>query len=209
MVLSHGWLVPRTYEIAEHEADAARTGLGVADISASDKLSLRGRGVPALCEALAPRSPALKPLGAAWLAGPEPALACRLTEDHLLLLSPAGAPLRPDLPVESVVATDVTSAYAGFLVAGPRTQDLLRRLTHLDVRPAALPIHSCAETQLAGVEALLIPTPELSLPAMRVYVAWDVAEYVWDRMLEAGRDLSIAALGMDGLYLLTKQDQTR
>jgi glycine cleavage system aminomethyltransferase T len=209
MVLSHGWLVPRSYENADRETDAARAGLAVADISASNKLSLRGRGVPALCETLAPGSPALRPLGAAWVAGPELELACRLTEDHLLLLSPAGTTLRPDLPGESVVATDVTSAYAGILVVGPHTPDLLRRLTQLDVRPSALPVNSCAETQLAGVEALLIPTPELSLPALRLYVAWDLAEYVWERMLEAGRDLSIAALGMDGLHLLTKQTLTR
>jgi glycine cleavage system aminomethyltransferase T len=202
MVLSNGWLVPRSYGGAEGEAEAARTGLALADVSASGKLSLRGRGVSALCETLAPGSPVVKLLGVAWLAGAEPALACRLTEDHLLLLSPGGTPLRPDLHGESVVATDVTSAYAGFLVVGPHTPDLSRRLTHLDVRPAALPVNSCAETQLAGVEALLIPTAEVSLPALRLYVAWDVAECVWERMWEAGHDLSIAALGTDGLRLL-------
>jgi sarcosine oxidase subunit alpha len=137
--------------------------------------------------------------------GEAPALACRLTEDHLLLLSLSPAVLRqpPDPQGQPVVTTDVTSAYAGFALVGPNLEALLRRLTHLDVRPAALPVNSCAETSLAGVEAVLVPTPELTLPALRVYVPWDLAEFVWERVLEAGRDLAITPLGLEGFRLLS------
>ena len=63
----------------------------------------------------------------------------------------------------------------------------LRHLTQLDVRPASFPANSCAETALAGVEALLVRFPERSLPALRVHVAWDLGEHVWERMMQAGR----------------------
>src|SRR5579884_1591027 len=79
MILRNGWQIARAYLGAEREVQAARAGLALADVSGSNKLSLRGRGVPDFVRTLAPDSPALKPLGVAWLRGPEPALACRLT----------------------------------------------------------------------------------------------------------------------------------
>jgi glycine cleavage system aminomethyltransferase T len=94
------------------------------------------------------------------------------------------------------------STYAGFELVGPRLEELLRRLTHLDVRPAALPTDSAVGTALAGVEALLEQPNGRSLPALRVYVTWDLGEYVWERLLEAGRDLPITPVGLEALELL-------
>ena len=107
-----------------------------------------------------------------------------------------------DLPNQGVLTTDVTSAYAGFLLVGPRTEDFLRRLTHLDVRANGLPVNSCAETSLAGVEALLVRSPELAVAAMRIYVGWDMAEYVWERLADAG----ITPLGTEAVASLAKAD---
>src|SRR5262249_432514 len=99
----------------------------------------------------------------------------------------------------SVVRTDVTSAYAGFEVFGPRLGQLLSRVTHLDMGLASFPAHSCAETAIAGVEALLVRPPQDALPVLRIYVAWDLAEYVWERLMEAGRDGSITPVGLEAL----------
>jgi glycine cleavage system aminomethyltransferase T len=88
-------------------------------------------------------------------------------------------------------------------MVGPRLEGVLCRLTHLDVRPAALPPDSCVETALAGVEALLVRHDRGDLPAVRVYVAWDLGEYVWERVLEAGRDVPATPLGLDALALLS------
>lgn len=190
-----GWQVVAAYSDAATEAAAARAGLGVADVSASAKVSLRGPGVASFVPS--PRGVVALPEG--------PALACRLTDDHLLLLASTtsatalgrqAAALREG---RAVVQTDVTSAYAGFWLIGPRLDELLRHLTHLDVRPAAFPVNSCAETAFAGVEALLVRFAEDSL---RVHVAWDLGEYVWERMMEVGRDVPIRPLGLEALGLI-------
>jgi heterotetrameric sarcosine oxidase gamma subunit len=195
-----GWQVVAAYADAESEAAAARSGLGLADISASAKVSLRGAGVPSLVGSLLPDSAAQRPLGVAILPG-EPALACRLTDDHLLLLAspPAALTLRAVSDAPSVVRTDMTSAYAGFELIGPRLEEVLRRLTHFDTRLASFPVNSCAETALAGVEALLVRLAERSLPALRIYVAWDLGEYVWERLLAVG---PITPVGLDALAIL-------
>jgi glycine cleavage system aminomethyltransferase T len=194
LVERSGWHVVSAYSTPEREAEAARAGLGLADVSASTKLSLRG-----------PVSTALALRGVALLPGP--VLACRLTEDHLLLLgtTPDVAHLAERAESlhggQAVRQLDVTSAYAGFCLVGPRGEEILRRLTQLDVRAAHLPPNACAETALAGVEALLVRSADLSPPAVRIYVSWDVGEYVWERLLEAGRGHGLTPLGLDALAL--------
>jgi sarcosine oxidase subunit alpha len=193
------WQVVAAYADAEAETAGARAGLGLADISASSKVGLRGAGARAAFPNLAP--------GRVVLPG-ESVLACRLTDDHVLLLAPA--PTVPpsmrrlvELQGEPGVRTDVTSAYAGLEAVGPGMEGVLRRLTHLDVRPTALQPDSCTETALAGVEALLVRHDRGALPALRVYVAWDLGEYVWERIIEAGRDVPITPVGLDALALLS------
>ncbi len=194
-----GWQVVTSYGDAEREVEAARTGLGLADVSARAKVSLRGPGVQDLLRSLVPDGAAPGPRGVVHV--PEwSALACRLTDNHLLLLgSSATISLGNWLDGLRVHRTDATSALAAFWVVGPRCGELLGRLSHLDVRAGRFPVPSCAETALAGVEALLVRTAELPLPSMRVCVPWDVGEYVWERMMEAGHEWRMAPLGLEAL----------
>jgi heterotetrameric sarcosine oxidase gamma subunit len=190
-----GWQIPLSYADVSAELAAARAALGEADVSAFAKVSVRGPDVASFIPA--PRGVVTLPDG--------PALACRLTDDHLLLLASTTSTTALDRHAaglregRSVVQTDVTSAYAGFWLVGPRLEELLRRVTHLDIRLSAFPVNSCAETAFAGVEALLVRPAEDSL---RVYLAWDLGEYVWERMLEAGRDVPITPMGLEALALL-------
>jgi len=190
-----GWQVVAAFSDAEKEAASARTGLGVADISAFAKISRRGPGAASLI-----------PSTLGVVAVPDGAgLACRLTDDHLLLLASTPDATALDRHVAAlcegrpVVQTDVTSTYAGFWLIGPRLERFLRYLTHFDIRPAAFPANSCAETAFAGVEALLVRLTEDSL---RVYVAWDLGEYVWERMTEGGHEVPVTPLGLKALALL-------
>jgi sarcosine oxidase subunit alpha len=203
-----GWQVVAAYSEPKQEFEAARTGLGVTDTSAFAKISLRGPEVAGLAQALVPDGAVLKPRGVAPLADGM-ALACRLAEEHLLLLALTlpptilGQRFASLCTGRAVVQTDVTSAYAGFAVVGPRLEEFLRRLTHLDVRSPFFPVNSCAETALAGVEALLVRSAGLPVPVLRIYVASDLGEYVWERLMEAGRDGQATPIGLEALGLLS------
>jgi len=202
-----GWQVPQAYADVERETAAARTGLALADVSAFPKVSLRGPAVDEAADYLLGPSPATRPCRAATLRHGAPGLACRLTPDHLLLLASttAPAPLADALAhlrhEPRLLESDVTSAHAGFWLIGPHAEGALRRLTSLD--PAALaPPGSCAETGLAGVQALLVPSLEVGVPSVRVYVSWELGEYVWESLLDAGRGWGMVPLGMDALAAL-------
>jgi len=205
---SDGWQVPAVYSTVEREMKASREGVALADISAFAKFSLLGKGVPELALALGGDSPASEPRGVATLAAGDLALACRLTDDHLFLLASTTSPAVLDerlayLPADSsVVRWDATSAHAGFCLVGPRGDEVLRGLTALDITPSQLPPGSCAETGLAGVHALLVRPAGQAPPSVRVYVSWDLAEYVWERLLAAGRRRGIIPLGLEALRAL-------
>src|SRR5439155_4400193 len=84
-----GWQVVAAYLGADQEVEAARTGLALADISAFAKVSLRGPGLPALVPSLLPSGAAVNLRGVSFL-HETAAIACRLTEDHLLCQASTG-----------------------------------------------------------------------------------------------------------------------
>lgn len=199
---SDGWQVPAVYTSVEQETAVARTGLAVADISAWAKISLLGPAVGLVAQALVPESRALRPGGVARFHAGGPVLACRLTDDRLLLLAAMtnAAALEQHLQTivagHNVVQSPATTARAAFVLVGPKVESLLRRVTSIDVGLAVFPVDACAETGLAGVHALLVRTAELTIPAVRVCVAWDVAEYVWERLLQPAPGWSVAPMGV-------------
>jgi sarcosine oxidase subunit alpha len=194
---SDGWQVPLAYIDPRDEAEAARTGVGLADVSAFAKWSLRGAGVPALAAALGTVAPR-------FVCAVDAGLACRLTEQCLYLLAPSTstAALAERIPAsDDIEQTDITSAYAGFVVVGQRAESLLTKLTAFDLSIRHFPEEACAETCLAGVQALLIRPPRI-VPEIAVYVAWDVGEYVWESMLQAGRESGVAPIGWEAMNSL-------
>jgi glycine cleavage system aminomethyltransferase T len=207
-VTSNGWYLPAVYSTVERETAAARTGLALADVSAVAKISLLGPGVPAAVQALAGDGPAPQVRAVVPWPGENRTLACRLSADHLLLLAKTCNPAvlhdrLAQLPAGlALVRNDATTAQAGFCLAGLHMDDMLRHITALDVSPARLPAGSCAETGLAGVHALLVRPPDSEPPSLQVYVAWDLAEYIWERLLDAGRSRGIVPLGWEALRTL-------
>ena len=198
LVEMDGWQVPLSYPDPRQETEAARNGLGLADVSPFAKLCLRGPGVTAVAAALGN-------VGARSVSRIGAGLSCRLAEDCLFLLaastSLAGF-VEPSSSSAQIVRTDITSAYAGFALVGKYVETLVGRLSSLDVGSPAFPEGSCAETELAGVHDLLVRPPASSVSEMGVYVAWDVGEYVWEALLGAGRDLSIVPVGLEPMTLL-------
>jgi aminomethyltransferase len=205
---SDGWQVPAAYADVAKETAAAHTGLILADVSFFAKVSLVGRGVPALTRDLAGDGAVSRVGGVSALDAGTTILACRLSEDQLLLLAatPATAALEAKLGTllsgREVVRSDATTTCAGYYLAGPDPEETLQRLTALDISPAALPPGSCAETGLAGVPALLVRPPEGPLPCLYLAVSWDLTEYVWERLLEVGRSRGIVPVGLETLRTL-------
>jgi glycine cleavage system aminomethyltransferase T len=191
-----GWRIPMAYSGAAEETAAARTGLALADISSLAKLVVRGHDLVTGLLGQAPRG-TVTPADTGMTGW-----ACRLTDDHCLLLSTSSRnmlqPRLQALPAYKPERVfDVTSVYAGFALFGPGHAGVLRCLTSLDVERIAAS-GSCVETGLAGVHALLVRPPGFSL-GVHIYVAWEMAEYVGERIVEAAGTNALVPLGMEAL----------
>ncbi len=203
-----GWLAADRYASVEEESAAARNGLALVDVSAFAKFSLLGSSV-VQCRSLVSEHPAPGALGAMRFDAGGPALCCRLTPGHVLFLAETSNRIGLEEKLKHLEAgpentlIDVTSAHAGFCLSGRGLEQVLAQWTALNVSESTLPPASCAETNLAGVHALLIRPPERG--CMYVYVAWDLGEHVWMRLVESRAPRGVQVIGLAAWLALREQ----
>jgi len=202
----NSWQVPIAFTTEDAEANAARTGLAMADISLVAKTILRGSAVTEFAGTLTGNTQTSTAGRAVPLKTDPSVLVCHLQADQLLLLAGPSSKIRLDQllsqagKTSSVLQIDMTSAFTAFWLFGPHTNDALRKVTHYDV--AAMPPGSCAATGIAKVPAILVRPPTTTIPSMRILLGWDLAEYVWEEIFRAGKEWNISPIGMDALDLL-------
>jgi glycine cleavage system aminomethyltransferase T len=149
-----GWQLPAWFTDPASETGQVRSSAGISDASYLTKLDIRG----------------------AIDAFPAPARIWKLTPAHRLVTSPV--PLTFDA---SASITDVTSLYSAILLAGPKSRQVLERLTTLDVSSASMPEGAARQARLAHVNAIILRSQDFFVLTTR-----DVAEHVWDALLHAG-----------------------
>ena len=103
----------------------------------------------------------------------------------------------------SVYFADVTSAYAAFLLAGPRSRDILRKLTSLNVSDTALANLSCGQASLAHVHARILRQDFPQCPAFVLMVSREYGESVWDSLLHAGEEFHLTPFGLRAHEILS------
>ncbi len=104
--------------------------------------------------------------------------------------------------IPPIYMTDVTSVFAQFLLAGPRSRQTLGKLTSVDVSERSLPDLACRQTSLAHVGAMILRKDFDGIPAFHVLVSREYGESVWDAMLHAGHEFYLSPFGLQAQYLL-------
>jgi glycine cleavage system aminomethyltransferase T len=96
----------------------------------------------------------------------------------------------------------VTSVYAQFLLAGPRSCDILRKLTSLNLSDGSLPDFSCGQSRVAHVRAIVLRKDIGKLPAYHLLVSREYGESVWESVLHAGKEFNLSPFGLEAQQLL-------
>jgi glycine cleavage system aminomethyltransferase T/glycine/D-amino acid oxidase-like deaminating enzyme len=131
--------------------------------------------------------------------------ATRLAEDAFLLVAPAitqrrvGHWLARHAAGGDVTVTDVTSAFGTLAVMGPRSRELLARLTDADLSSAAFPHASAQRIDLGWAHALAVRVSFVGELGWELYPATESVETVYDLVLEAGADLGLRHAGYHAL----------
>jgi sarcosine oxidase subunit alpha len=97
---------------------------------------------------------------------------------------------------------NATGAYAAVNIAGPRSRQVLARVTDMDLSGPAFPYLGVREGAIAGVPARVMRVGFVGELGYEIHVPADAACHVWDALMQAGRDHGIKPFGVEAQRLL-------
>jgi 4-methylaminobutanoate oxidase (formaldehyde-forming) len=200
---------------AEHRA--VREAVGLFDQSSLAKFRLQGPDAAAVLQRLCANNVDVPPGRIVYtqMLNARGGIECDLTitrqgEDTYLIVTIAATAthdadwIRRGLGDARVTLTDVTSALTVLGVMGPRSRDLLARLTSADVSDAAFPFGTSREVEIAYATARATRITYVGELGWELYVPTEFAAAAYEAVLEAGKGLGLRHAGyhaMDSLRM--------
>jgi dimethylglycine dehydrogenase len=209
------WRRSTDFEHVGREAKAVRDRVGLMETSGFAKYSIKGEGAHAwLDHVLAGKVPpvgrmALSPMlnEAGKLIG-DFTLA-NLGDDAFLLIGSGIAEdyhmrwFETHLPDDDSVSFDCLNlGLVGLSIAGPRSRDVLQKLTHLDLSDQALPFMGIVEIDLGMAPVILGRVSYTGDLGFELWMKPEYQRYLFDLILEAGAEFGITLFGLRALNAL-------
>src|SRR5579863_8907396 len=202
------------HDIVGAECRAVRNGVGVMEIATYAKYEVSGPAAESfLSQLLVNRMPAQGRIVLAPMLNRNGKLigdftVAKLRDDHFYVYGSGPAEeyhlrwFEEHLPAKGAAIRSLRSEMLGLSIAGPRSRELLQRLTHMDVSNAAFPFLSYQEMDLGMVPAKV---GRITFTGDLGYEIWVNVEYqrALDHVIEeAGRDLGLRRFGARALNAL-------
>jgi sarcosine oxidase subunit alpha len=220
-ILAGQWIRPEHYGDPAAEVRNVRANVGIIDVTPLGKLDLQGADVPKLLNLLYTNKWSKLPVN-----GVRYGMMCaedgvvmddgvtgRLGEDHYLMTTTSSGAgtvwewcenwLQTEHPDWDVHVTPVTTAYTSINVAGPKSRELLAKLTDVDLHPEIFEYMQLRTGSVAGVDNCVMWrigfTGELSF---ELHVPAGHGLHVWEALLEAGAELGIQPFGLEAQRIM-------
>ena len=198
------WCIPEVYTTLEAEVAAARERIALADEMPNGKLLVEGdQAESVLMDAF--------DLGLLKINEGRDGI-YRLRNDLFFISTLPGREVsaQKKLTIASatseqfVTVTDITHGRAEIRVVGPDSQALLSKVCGLDFHPSAFPNEAAKQSSLAKTTQLIIRRDIGELPAFSIIGTQSLGPYVWDTIMEAGKEFGIVPIGRATLLALTE-----
>jgi sarcosine oxidase subunit alpha len=216
------WIRPEHYGDSAAEVHAVRDAVGIIDVTPIGKLDLRGPDVPKLLNLLYVNKWSKLGIGRVRYGVMcaedgvvmDDGVTGRLGEDHYLMsTTSSGAAsvwewvenwLQTEHPDWQVHVTPVTTAYASINVAGPKSRELVSRLTEgVDLSAEAFGYMQVRTGRIAGIDDCVLWrigfTGELSY---ELHVPASYGLHVWEALIDHGKDLGVRPFGIEAQRIL-------
>jgi dimethylglycine dehydrogenase len=202
------------FPVVREECLAVRNGVGLMEISGFGKYEIRGRDAAAwLDRLLANRMPRPGRMVLAPMLNDRGRIigdftVARLADDRFLMFGSGVAEtyhmrwFEQHAPPPGVTLQPLPHALTGFMIAGPRSRELLQRLVDFDVSAAAFRFFAAREAVVGLVPAVIL---RASYTGDLGYEIWATPDYqltLYESLLEAGRDLDLRHFGNRALMSL-------
>ncbi len=215
------WIRPDYYGDPEAEVRAVRERVGIIDVSPLGKIDLRGADVSRLLELVYVNKWSKLGVGKVRYGVMcaedgvilDDGVTGRLGPDHYMMTTTSGGAgrvwnwleewLQTGHPDWDVKMTAVTDGYASMNVAGPRSRELVGRLTEIDLDSDGFGYMEVRTGAVAGVDECFVWrigfTGELSY---EIHVPANYGLWVWEQLMEKGADLGVAPFGVEAQRIM-------
>ncbi|MEM7751487.1 MAG: FAD-dependent oxidoreductase, partial [Pseudomonadota bacterium] len=203
------------FEPVGAECLGLRNGVGIIDVSNFAKYEVQGAGAAEwLDRVVANKVPTV--IGKSCLS---PLLSLRggiagdftitkRDDDHFMMFGSGIAERYHKRIFDSVARPDTvrfesrTNAMAGFNVAGPRSRELLERLTNADLSNEAFPFFHSKVISLAGIDVVALRVSFTGDLGWELYAEEERQTELYEALLDAGQDLGVRPVGSRSLLSL-------
>jgi sarcosine oxidase subunit alpha len=223
------WLRPRYYkqgnenlfEGSKREAKNVRQNVGVCDVTTLGKIDIKGPDTAELLNRVYTNAWLKLPVGKARYGVMlredgivmDDGTTTRISENHYHMttttaqaanvLSHLEYYLQLVWPELNVNVVSTTEQWAGAAIAGPKSRKVLQKLfPDLDVSNEGLPFMGYVESHLFGVYARIYRISFSGELAYEVNVESDNGNYMWEKIIEIGKEFKIQPYGTEALSTL-------
>jgi 4-methylaminobutanoate oxidase (formaldehyde-forming) len=206
------WGRPDWFGYWEAEHHAARTGVILMDMAFMAKFDVQGRDAGQILDQVSANKVNGKPGRITYTQWLNPAgtleadlTVTKLAEDRFWVVASDTAHrhaetwLRRHIGDARAFVTDVTSGYAQINIQGPRSRELLARVTSADLSNEAFPFRAAAEIDIGFARVLCIRITYLGELGYELYIPAEAAVHVYDRLVDAGRAAGLRHAGLKAL----------
>jgi sarcosine oxidase subunit alpha len=226
MMVAGSWLRPAYYGAASEaenviarEVEAVHSKAGLIDVSTLGKIEIRGPDCAELIDRIYFTRHLKQPLNRAHYclmtdatgAITDDGVICRLADRHFLVTATTtgveaavramhlwNAQWQLDIDI-----AHVTAAYAAVNLAGPDSRSILAQLcSDIDLSASAFPYMAVRCGHVADVPARLLRVGFVGELGYEIHVPAGCGEFVWDRLLEAGRRWELRPFGVEAQRIL-------
>ena len=223
------WLRPRYYkqgnenlfEASKREAKNVRQNVGVCDVTTLGKIDIKGPDAAELLNRVYTNAWLKLPVGKARYGVMlredgivmDDGTTTRISENHYHMTTTTAQAANvlshleyylqlvwPELNVNVVSSTE---QWAGAAIAGPKSREVLQKLfPDLDVSSEGLPFMGYMEGNLFGVNAKIFRISFSGELAYEVNVESDNGNFMWEKIMEIGKEFNIQPYGTEALSTL-------
>ncbi|MFN2262672.1 MAG: FAD-dependent oxidoreductase [Anaerolineales bacterium] len=215
-VVEYSWRRQNWFEYNAAEHKAAREGVILMDLTPMSKFLIQGRDAAKVLNQISARNVDVETgrcVYTTWLneRGTIEAdlTVTRLAEDKFQVVTSWSIHthvltwLKRHIPSEARIAvTDMTSAYTLINIQGPKSRQLLSKLTSADMSNQAFPFSTLKEIDLGYALVNALRITYLGELGWELYVPTEFSLHVYDRLLQAGSELNLKHAGLQTLETL-------
>jgi aminomethyltransferase len=209
MVPYSGWEMPVEYSGITAEHLAVRTRAGVFDVSHMGEIEIAGKNALAAVQRISGNDASKLAVGQIQYSGlltpagsfVDDMLVMRMAPNHFMLVVNAGNAAKDYAwiaeqikPIGDVAAVDTSSRYALIAIQGPAARDVLQPLTGVELD--SLKYYWFAHGEVANARATISRTGYTGEDGFEIFVPPNMADRVWQALLETGRPSDVIPCGL-------------